>query len=243
MELVKWSFLTSSEWDIDHPDCLKHFLDGTTNLFPIQKKYISEKKGNIVLKCPAHTDFLKNIFVFTAPYDLVIDINVDEKTNQVLIACPNLTQEQFDCLIDTRFLFDDQRGKNPNPMIGVDWLNVFQAKNSTIMQMLPAILHNNDFTQKATLMPGEYDISKWTRPAEIVFECKNLKDTIHIKKGDAIAYFKFYCEDIVKLEAQDCPWGEIKLCNTIRNENKFRPLKDRYNKLAEIKGCPYVNKS
>jgi len=239
MELINWSFITSSEWDIDHPSCLKDLLDNSDVLVPLQKKYVHERKGNIVLKCPAHTDFLKNIFVFHAPYDLTIDIDVNPNTNDVKIICPNLTQEQFDCLIDTRFLFDDQRGKNPNPMIGIDWLNIFQANSSTIMQMLPAFLHNNEFIQKTTLMPGEYDISKWTRPAEIVFECKNQKDSIHIKKGDAIAYFKFYCNDSVKLHKQKTPWEEIKLCNTIRNENTFRPLKERYEKLAEIKGCPY----
>ena len=239
MELIKHSFITSSEWDIDHPDCLKDLISDFDVLNPLQKNYVSERKGNIVLKCPAHTDFLKNVFVFYAPFDLIIDIEVDEVSNDVKLFCQNLNQEQFNTLIDTRFLFNDQRGNNPYPMIGVDWLNIFQSKNSIIMQMLPAFLHNNEFTQKTTLMPGEYDISKWTRPAEIVFECKNLKDTISIKQGDAIAYFKFYSNSSVKIEKQDCPWEEIKLCNTIRNENKFRPLKERYEKLAEIKGCPY----
>lgn len=239
MELIKHSFITSSEWDIDHPKCIKDLVDNFSVIEPLQKKYIPDRKGNIVLKCPAHTDFLKNVFVFYAPFDLTIEIDINSKTDEVKIASNNLTQEQFNYLIDTRFLFNDQRGKNPYPMIGIDWLNIFQAESSIIMQMLPAIMHYNEFTQKTTLLPGEYDISKWTRPAEIVFECKNLKDTINIKKGDAIAYFKFYCNDTVKVEQQDCPWEEIKLCNSIRNADTFRPLKERYEKLAEIKGCPY----
>lgn len=242
MELIKHSFITSSEWDIDHPECFSNLIDETSNtLESLQKNYITERKGNIVLKCPAHTDFLKNVFIFRAPYDLSISIDVNPDTDDIKIFCNNINQEQFNSLIDTRFLFNDQRGKSPYPMIGVDWLNIFQADNSVIMQMLPAFLHNNEFTQKTTLMPGEYDISKWTRPAEIVFECKNLTDTINIKKGDAIAYFKFYTESLVKIEEQECPWEEIKLCNTIRNNDKFRPLKERYKKLADIKGCPYDN--
>ena len=240
MELIRWSFITSSEWDIDHPQCFSELLDKNfCTINPLQKDYILERKGNIVLKCPAHTDFLKNIFVFYAPYDLSIDISVNPNTDNVKILSKNLTQEQFDCLIDTRFLFNDQRGKNPFPMIGIDWLNIFQSDDSVMMQMLPAFLHNNEFTQKTTLMPGEYDISKWTRPAEIVFECKNLTDTINIKKGDAIAYFKFYTEDTVKIKEQNCPWDEIKICNKIRNENNFRPLKERYNALKKIRECPY----
>ena len=243
MALVNWSFITSSDWDIDHPECFNSLLDLDFNTVnSLQKNYIAERKGNIVLKCPAHTDFLKNMFVFCAPYDLTINIDVNNDTNNISINCPNLSQEQFELLIDTRFLFDDQRGNSPYPMIGIDWLNIFQTDTSMTMQMLPAFMHYNEFTQKTTLMPGEFDISKWTRPAEIVFECKNNKDSITIKKGDAIAYFKFYSDSAVKLQEQQCPWDDIRLCNTIRNKNTFRPLKERYNSLEEIKGCPYDHK-
>jgi hypothetical protein len=243
MASINWSFITSSEWNIDHPACLIEMLDNSQDiLVPLQKTYVSERKGNIVLKCPAHTDFIKNMFVFYAPYDLTIEIDVNEKTGDVKINCPNLNQEQFDCLIDTRFLFDNQRGKSIYPMIGIDWLNIFQTPDSMQMQMLPAFMHYNDFTDKTTLYPGEFDIAKWTRPAEIVFECKKLKDKIEIKKGDAIAYFKFYSDSVVKMQQQQCPWEDIKLCNTLRNKNTFRPLKERYKSLAEIKGCPYDHK-
>lgn len=242
MKIVKWSFLTSSEWGLDHPECIKPLLpakfDPYTNL---SKEVISSRKGATFLKCPAHTDFIRNTFVFHAPFDLTIDINVNNESGDVRIFCENISQGVFDTMIDTRFLLDSDRGSSPYPLVGIDWLSVFQADEPMLMQALPATMHYNDFTSKAAIIPGEFDISKWTRPVEIVFEVRNTVERIEIKKGDALAYFKFHCTDIVKLEMSETPWPEMNECNKIRNANKFRPLKERYESLEQVRQgkCPY----
>jgi hypothetical protein len=89
----------------------------------------------------------------------------------------------FDTIIDTRFLFDDNRGISEYPLLGIDWLLTFQSDESTMIQLLPAFFHYNDFTEKTTIIPGEFDISKWTRSVEIAFEVKTPKAKIEIKKG------------------------------------------------------------
>ena len=141
-------------------------------------------------------------------------------------------------------MFNNEKGKNPYPLLGVDWLPIFTAKNSTIVQVMPAFMHHNDFTSKTTVIPGEYDISKWTRPVELVFEVKSNKEKIVIKKGDALSYIKFRTEDNVKLEKAGPPWEEMITCNDIRNANTFRPLKERYRSLEKIRAdkCPYPHK-
>ena len=242
MKLINWSFITSSIMRIDNPECVTSLL--SEDFYPfrsLSKEITSERKGITFLKCPAHTDFLKNTFVLQAPFDLTIEVDINKDTDSVKIYCPNISQEIFDSIIDTRILFDDNRGKSPYPILGIDWLTVFTSKEPVTMQWLPAFMHHNDFTEKTTVVPGEYDISKWTRPVELMFEIKKHKENIVIKKNDPVAYIKFLSEDVVKLTKESTPWEEIVECDEIVNANKFKPLKERYNALAEVreKKCPY----
>lgn len=242
MRTIKWSFFTNSHWGDDHLDCIKPLIsENYEPLHTLIKNSIELRKGATFLKCPAYTDFLKNTFIFRAPFDLTIDLEVDDRSESCKIFCKELSQEQFDAIIDTRFLSKKNVHTLHYPIIGIDWLMLFVAEKSTQIQVLPAFMHYNDFTSKTCVIPGEYDISKWTRPVELVFEVRNKKEIIKIKKGDAISYIKFNCEEIIKLEKQLIPWEETKVCVEIRNSNQFRPLKERYKALEEIRksGCPY----
>jgi hypothetical protein len=237
---IKWSFGTSIEWYQDNPECIKPLID--TNYYPytrLSKDSVEIRKGSTYLKCPAHTDFLKNIFVFRAPFDLTI-ANIREGQRGEIWS-ENLTQEQFEKIVDIRFLSGNDSKINPYPIIGIDWLNTFTSTESVLVQLLPAFMHYNDFTNKCTIIPGEYDISKWTRPIELVWEFKNQISKVEIKKGDALCYFKFNCDDIVKLIEQSIPWEESKICADIRKEHPFKPLKERYQQLEEVKAnqCPF----
>lgn len=241
--VIKWSFGTSNHWYVDHATCVEQLV--STNYDPftsVIKENTEVRKGVVFLKCPGHTDFLRNMFVIHAPFDLNIDIKVDNEGNGQ-IYCDNISQEIFENIIDTRFLFDKERGKDPYPIIGIDWLYTFTATEPTLMQFFPAFMHPNDFTNKTMLVPGEFDISKWVRPLEIGFEIKNTHERIEIKKGDAIAYVKFHSSKPIRLEQQPIPWDESKLCADIRKADTFRPLKERYAALAKAKGCPYEHKS
>lgn len=243
MKIVRWSFITSHQWDTDHLDCVKSLLDDTYPYENLTKIIATTRKGSTFLKCPAHTDFLKNTFVFLAPFDITLDIAITDSNRAVTSI--NLTQEVFDNLIDTRFLEDYNSETNPFPLIGIDWLNVFTSDESVLMQVLPAFMHHNEFTEKTAVIPGEFNISKWTRPVELVFEIRSNQEKIVIKKGDAIAYFKFHSDQLIKLVPSSTPWEEIKLCNNIRQADTFRPLDDRYTSLKEerIKQCPYEPKN
>jgi hypothetical protein len=239
MNVVYWSFITTHILGCDHLNNVKPLLqDDYVPFKSLSKEIVAKRKGVTFLKCPAHTDYLKNTFVFCAPFDLIIDIEIDNKENWVKIFSENLSQEIFDSLIDTRFLFDEARGLSDFPLIGIDWLPVFTADSPTMVQVTPAFMHYNDFTNKTAIVPGEYDISKWTRPIETVFEVKTNKERIVIKQGDAVSYIKFITDDIVKLEKRDTPWSEISQCNDIVNSDKFRPLKERYAAFESKKSCP-----
>jgi hypothetical protein len=245
MNIVNWSFITGHQLNTDHPDCIKPLLD--SNYYPfvsLSSDIISERKGITFLKCPAHTDFLKNTFVFCAPFDLTIDLEINESIDEVKLYCKNITQDVFESIIDTRFLHNEHRGVSKYPLIGIDWLTVFTANRPTMIQVLPAFMHRNDFTEKTTIVPGEYDIHNWTRPVETVFEVRSNTETIVIKKGDAISYVKFLSDDNIKLVEAITPWNEISVCNDIRNTSRLKSLKERYVSLAaaRIDKCPYDQK-
>lgn len=238
MKIINYSFITSNNFNIDHPDCVKEMLDNDFNPFvSLSKSIFKSRKGSDFLKCPAHTDFLQNTFIFCAPFDLHIDIKIDLEKNSYNIFCENISQELFDTIVDVRFFKDFKK----YPLLGIDWLVVLTAEEQTLVQIMPAFMNYNDFTDKTTIIPGEYDISAWTRPVETVFEIKNNSQKIIIKKGDAISYFKFLSPEKIKLVNTKTPWEEIINCNKIVSNDRYRPLKDRYKSLEIVRQnkCPY----
>lgn len=243
MKKVEWSFVTNNVIGADaHPSCVLDLIPKNYNPFKsLSKDIVSSRKGTTYLKCPAHTDFLKNTLVFCAPFDLSLQIEIDPHTELVKIYCENISQEVFEQIVDTRFLYPNEKGKNPYPLLGIDWLYVFACEESLMMQVFPAFMHKNDFTEKTTVIPGEYDIGKWTRPVEVVFEIRSNREKIQIKKGDAISYVKFLTDDSIKLVNIDVPWPAISECNDIVKADNRRPLKERYASLEKIRAnkCPY----
>jgi hypothetical protein len=245
MKIVKWSFGTESiEPDIKHPPCMIPLIDKDYYPFvSLAKEVKTLRRGEAFLKCPANTDFLKNTFGLVAPHDLVMEIH-STADNQFSVRCENLLQDQFNKLVDTRFLEGTEKGTSPHPLVGLDWLCTFTSEEPMLVQLLPAFLHHNDFTLRTVMIPGQYDISKWVRPVELVFEFKRPNERVTIKKGDVVAYFKFYTDNVVKLIEQPVPWDDTMTCMDIRNKDRWRPLKARYEAFAKVKSskCPYSPK-
>lgn len=234
MTIVKWSFHTGHQLNVEHPECMKNVIDKSYKPFvPLSSGALRKRKDVTFVKCPAVTDFMKSTYVLCSPIDLNFEIEISNSYSRVFIN--NISQEVFDSIIDTRFLENKEKGQSPYPVIGIDFLSTFTSDEPVMLQVLPAFLHYNDFTSKTTVIPGEYDISKWVRPVELVFEVKEKKQTINIRKGDALSYFKFNCKESIKLEPNTVPWTEINACNDIRNANTFRPLKERYKSYEEYK--------
>lgn len=202
-------------------------------LSSLSKETNLNRKNVIFKKCPAHTDFLKNTFVFKSPFDINLSVDIDE--NQSSVLSQNLNQILFDRIIDFRFLDKNEKGESPYPILGIDFVNSFTVDVPVLLETLPAFLHYNDFTSKCTVIPGEFDIHKWVRPIELVFECKEKKTIIEIKKGDALCYFKFRTGDVVKIEKNQMPWDEIIKCNEIRKAAPWQPLKERYRSYLDSK--------
>jgi len=228
---VDWSLNVGQQWN---NESLINHLNPEIDLFTSLAKETSKtRKNETFRRCPAHTDFMKNTYVLRSPMDLNLEISIQDEGKKVY--SENLNQEWFDLIVDTRFLEDGEKGQSDYPVLGLDFLCSFMVKESILLQVFPAFMHYNDFTSKTTVIPGEFDIFKWVRPVELVFECKNPVTKINIKKGDALSYFKFQTDEVVKVNKSSIPWKEIAICDKLRADNPWKPLKERYNSYQEIK--------
>jgi hypothetical protein len=228
---VNWAF------NIGHTfrdESLLSNVEITTDIFTSLVKETNQNRKNVIFKrCPAHTNFLKNTYVLKSPIDIELEIVVSDTTKDVY--SKNLPQHIFEQIIDFRFLDDNERGESPFPILGIDFLNSFTVDQSLLLQVFPAFMHQNDFTQKCTVIPGEFDIHKWVRPVELVFECHQQRQTIQIKKGDALSYFKFCTDESVKIIKGSMPLDDIVACNEIVKSSPWKPLKDRYESYGQYK--------
>lgn len=224
---IDWSFFSGPKTRLPPPDSVKKIIDNVDTVTSILNDITLTRKKVVFLRCPAHTDFLKNVYVFKAPLDLEFEIDVLDDNNKK-VWCKNLDDNVFDHIVDLRYLTAVEKGLSPYPIIGFRLLNVFKSKEPCILQVLPAFLHYNDFTLKTTVIPGEFDINNWVRPVELMFEIKNKKEQFFIKKGDALCYFKFIAQNKTTLKKKPAPWDEIETCARIVSSKRFRPLEERY---------------
>jgi len=237
---IDWSFTVRAEYKQDSP----HWRNLDTAAWAestersvlepnlLSSEIVKSRKNTIYLKCPAHTDYLKNTFVFKSPVDIDFDIDIDHEI--VKVWCANLPQDIFQNIIDLRFLDKNNSGDNQYPIIGIDLLNIFYCRTDMLMSVTPAFLHYNDFNQNVCVIPGQYDISKWVRPVEIVFELKQSKTKFKIQKGDALCYFKFDTDEVVKIKKVPCPLESMELCSKIVAADKFKSLKNRYESFKKL---------
>jgi hypothetical protein len=232
---VDWGFtLRGDDWLEESLNEWAYVIEQSVGAMPtLSSDVINLRKNVVFLKCPAHTDFMKNTFVFKSPIDINLDMEVTDQIAKVW--CDNLDQSIVNKIIDMRFLSLTESGSSPYPILGIDFLNVFTCDQPMMITVTPAHLHFNDFTEKASVIPGTYDISKWTRPVECAFEVKSNKVKIAIKKGDALFYIKFNSDTSVKLNRVSMPWDEIDVCAKLRAKEPFKPLKHRYASLSTYK--------
>lgn len=235
MITVEWAFsLRVEEWVEPNlttwAETIERNIDLPTTL---SKDVIDLRKNVVFLKCPAHTNFMKNTFVFKSPIDINIEVDVD--TENANIWCDNIEQPLFNKMIDLRFLSAKEFGSSPYPIIGIDFLNTFKCDQSLSMSITPAHLHYNEFTTKASVIPGSFDISRWTRPVECVFEVKKSQEKIQIKRGDALFYIKFDSETQIKLVKINTPWHDVDVCAKLRADAPFKSLEYRYHSLEDYK--------
>ena len=152
---------------------------------PLVKNLPDWWKDSIIRKCPATNDPMKNTYVlrFYHPYE--IDINGE------VISAPHGNQKTYDNFIDPRHL--------PNVLQILNWYTFFADKPLMMEQMHP-YWHSNDFTSKATVVRGEYDIGKWFRPLNTAAVINNQNCNIKFNHKDISSYVRFHTDEKIVLK-------------------------------------------
>lgn len=131
-------------------------------------------------KCPAFTDYMKNIFVITSPYDLVL--NWDKEKFQF--------NTDFNVDAKEKMVFPRNHEHGLISIVGINLL-FFSEKSLLVDQFHPYFnLDNSNFV----VIPGSFDIGKHFRPLEAAIHFAR-SGTIKIKENTPLFYLKFHTEE------------------------------------------------
>jgi hypothetical protein len=176
--------------------------------------------------CPAVRDQLKNVFRLQFPFDN--DISFDEEK----LTTSRFDQEFFDQMIKIRSL------KDKNLAFNLKYLLV--SEESVEVESTACWFSQNDFVNKTMLIPGKFNIGKWTRPLDCAFLVKDGFNSIKINRGadysyirihtdEEVVFKKFYITDRLK---------QVMLSNLKTRQYKIKPIEKLayyYNLYAKAK--------
>jgi hypothetical protein len=136
-------------------------------------------------KCPAFQEYLKNVYVIRAPFDLTISIEKN-KNGERYIRTHEYDQSFWNTFINPR---KGEYSHFYTMSIAIQYL--FFSEESVIMEVLPAFMHPSKLQSNIKIIPGCFDISKWIRPTDFAFEVIDESQSIEIKRGDPLLYVNF----------------------------------------------------
>ena len=195
-------------------------------------------------QCPAFQDSLNNTFILRCPIDISIKVNKKNNVLQISSDACSIPMISGRPSENTRF-----------QLFSFQYFFTFISKHDDIMvEQLPALYHKNDFTDKCQIIIGRFNIGKWIRPIEmgaVMITSESEEDIfINIKKGDAISYIRFICDDnIVTKRLEDIV--EIKkileigkACTDVKKFSPRLSLKKLYDLFKPYnpiykKSCPF----
>jgi hypothetical protein len=183
--------------------------------------------GEFTSRCPAISDELKNTFVIKSPLDIDIEIDYENRTAKTL---SNIDEQYF-----IRFLTPPNE-ERVHQMADPAYI-FFTEADITMTQLHPYYAENN-FTENAMGISGTYNISKWVRPVRPAFKFKKGMNSINLKEGDHISYFKFNTNEKIRMVKFDAnalmsdPKHIVLQCTTFKEVKKNKllptPLKKCY---------------
>lgn len=147
----------------------------------LKRQYKGAKQFNVYTQCPSHRSYFKNTFVVTSPFNL-------ELSHSVIDGIPNVySSSMSQGFFDKNVIISDYEKENQLIQLAFFW-QLFSSDDISV-EVMPAILHSNNFIDNTIYLPGEMNISKWFRPIQPAFMMKT--DKVSIKTGDVLFYIKF----------------------------------------------------
>ena len=185
-----------------------------------------------MFSCPAVNDRIKKTFVFESGIDINFDYDFSDPER------PSITQPNNDT-ISVNYYKHSNIIDGAYAAIGLTY--VFFAEESVEALFHPPLMKPAAFSQKAAIVPGRYDISKWFRALPLEMQIWDNKGSICIKDGDPLFYLELNVPDDVfinlhRFEVTKEMLGHM--ASSARTANMFKrniPLPERYKRFTETK--------
>ena len=199
---------------------------------PVLSTIFSERDKDVLyFKCPAFIEYYKNCYLIRSPIDLTVTITRDSN-NKVTVHSDQYPYHIISDLIYPRFSENNTYG-----MMTLSINYIFFSEESTLIELLPPIMHSSEFQDNIRVICGTYDIGKWIRTVELAFELKDESKTINIKRGDPLYYVRFNTTDKVVLVEKEYTQDIHYLrntCSTVKTFMKNNSMKENYRLFAGI---------
>lgn len=153
-------------------------------------KYLSNISKLDSFRCPAFTDYLKNVYYICSPLDFTIT------RNNNIVTITNDRNRNIDLSMLLFNKYPDQKDLNGISMVTIPLQYFFINKDSDIsIQVIDPPLTPNLLTNVC----GEFNISKWVRPTNFSFFMHPECETITFKRGEPLYAVRFNTAEPIKL--------------------------------------------
>lgn len=197
-------------------------MEGDKNLLPlfnsvVNQRYKDTESPDLYYRCRSAQEIFKNTFILPATEDI-----------HVLLPNGKLVQSRDSVKFHTRLpVFEDRPAIDYNPQ----WL--FFSEDDISVQLIPPYFHKTKASEYATVLSGEFNISKWFRPVNATFSLWEGAKELKISAGDPLAYVTFLTENKVVLkEFKKTEKIDRIVLECVRLKERFPnlPLAENYNR-------------
>lgn len=142
-------------------------------------KRVKKEHQDGYARCPSMQDFFTNLYGLKSLYDYGIEFDLDEK---------KINSKDYDPEFLNRLVvrnLDSGLFSWPQDHI------YFTDADSLMMELSPAFMEHNSFTNYTFLLPGRFDIGKWFRPIDCAFHLRHRKCKLDFRMSEIIMYLRF----------------------------------------------------
>lgn len=204
---------------------------------PLFKSVVNDRNKNTdpsssYYKCKSAQEMFNNTFILPSTEDL-----------HIIFSNGRLLQTRDSVKFKPRLpIFSD------GPAVDYDSRWLFFSEDNINIQLTPPYFHKTKASEYATVLSGEFNISKWFRPIIPTFSLWDGVKELKVYKDDPIAYINFITDkkvilkefketDKIKQIMHDCVMMKERLPNLplVENYNRFILNKKHKELIEEIK--------
>lgn len=164
-----------------HPESVRSMI----NKWPVSAPH--ERLSDFRL-CPAIQSLTNNMYALKFPFEYNLALSDDDQN----ISSTMYNQDFFNRIVTVRSMQDR--------LFSLHIHYLFMCEESLEMEIVPAYLSENNFTNSTLLISGQFDIGNWARPTDCAFILKKNVRNVKISRGDDWCYVKFLTDKNITLK-------------------------------------------